>query len=107
MAFKSDYAYDLKGQGIQSILKGLYYEKSWKFGTFDFILQNRLFGKTENNVFTAIDLLATNIQRGRDHGLQPYIKYVELCHGIIVKNFTDLNGLVSKGSISILQSLYE
>ncbi|CAF0930096.1 unnamed protein product [Brachionus calyciflorus] len=107
MAFKSDYAYDSKAEGIQSILSGTINDRCWKFGSFGFELQNRLFGKTENNIFSAVDLLATNIQRGRDHGLQPYVKYVKHCHGIDVTTFDDLKTLILSPNIASLQSVYE
>ncbi|CAF0805368.1 unnamed protein product [Brachionus calyciflorus] len=105
--FKSDYAYDVKGQGIHSILKGIIKDNCWKFGTFGLELQNYLFAKIENNTYSATDLLATNIQRGRDHGLQPYTKYVKHCHGIDVKSYDDLKDLLSSTARTILQSVYE
>ncbi|RNA39528.1 Peroxidasin, partial [Brachionus plicatilis] len=87
MSFKSDWAYNIKGEGIQSILRGMVTDKCKKFGSFGFELQNKLFGKIENNEFTAIDLLSANIQRGRDHGIRPYVDYVKICHGIDAKDF--------------------
>ena len=106
ITFKSDSAYDITAQGINSMMKGIVYDKCWKFGTFGLELQNYLFGKTENNIFTATDLLATNIQRGRDHGLQPYIKYVKYCHGINVTSFDDLE-FIAGNSRAILAEVYE
>lgn len=106
MTFKSDLSYDIRAQGINSILKGIIKNNCWRFGTFGNELQNNLFGKIENNVFTAVDLLATNIQRGRDHGLKPYIHYVKECHAIDVKTFADLRSLMNRKSISLLEAVY-
>jgi hypothetical protein len=42
---------------------------AWKFGTYGFDLQNNLFQKTFSNGTTiSADLLALNINRGREHG---------------------------------------
>jgi len=50
-----------------------------------------------NGSTSASDLLAINIQRGRDHGLQPYYKYVQSCFGITVTSFTSLSSLITSG----------
>ena len=71
---------------------------SWKFGTFGTELQNNLFqnGELRNSpLFRAVDLLSTNINRGRDHGLKPYVHYVRMCHNIVVNNFNDLRPLMN------------
>ena len=107
MDFKSDHAYDAEGQGIDSLFRGVIKERGWEWGSFGFDLQNRLEGKFENNIFTAIDLLAKNILRGRDHGLQPYIKYVKYCHNIDIKRFDDLRVLMSSKSVDRLRSVYQ
>ena len=55
-------------------------------------LQNNLFQTTYANGTTyAIDLLAFNINRGRDHGLQPYINYIKQCFNVTIKTFADLS----------------
>lgn len=42
-----------------------------------------------------VDLSALNIQRGRDHGLAPYIHYVHYCGNKHIKSFRDLSKLIS------------
>ena len=83
---------------------------AWKYGTFGFELQSNLFENGEprnSSLFRAFDLLATNVQRGRDHGLQSYIHYVEMCHNMTVKSFDDLKPLMSTIKIQALKSVYE
>ena len=40
-----------------------------------------------------LDLVAVNIQRGRDHGLPGYNKYKEICTGEKAKDFNDLRSV--------------
>jgi hypothetical protein len=43
-----------------------------------------------------IDLVALNIQRGRDHGLPGYVKYREICRVGRATSFNDLQNNISK-----------
>ena len=88
---------------------GLIKDLAWKFGTYGNELQSNLFqnGMPDNSHQKAVDLLATNINRGRDHGLKPYIYYVKACHGTIINNFNDLRRLINGPMIDALQSVYE
>ena len=71
-------------------------------------LQNHLFEKVEaDGSITAIDLAATNINRGRDHGLPPYVKYRELCGLKPALTFQDLIGEMTQDVINKLASAYE
>ena len=48
-----------------------------------------------NNLFDGepmgFDLVALNIQRGRDHGIPGYVKYREICQVGRVRSFEDLS----------------
>lgn len=51
----------------------------------------------ENELGIGYDLLAGDIMRGRDNGLQPYYKYVELFgKPKVVRNWSDLQGLIQR-----------
>ncbi|XP_055951598.1 peroxidase-like [Argiope bruennichi] len=56
------------------------------------------------------DLASINIQRGRDHGLPPYIQIVKFCSegAIIISSFDDLYklGLMSKDNADLLKTTY-
>ena len=43
-----------------------------------------------------VDLVALNIQRGRDHGLPGYVRYREICRVGRAKSFNDLQNNISK-----------
>ena len=109
VAFKTQYAYDSVLQGLNSIFLGLTTDLAWKFGTYGNELQNNLFqnGQPDYSRHKANDLLATNINRGRDHGLKSYIDYVKSCHSIVVNSFKDLKSLMNGPSIQQLESIYE
>ena len=71
-------------------------------------LQNHLFEEVEDDgTVIAIDLAATNIQRGRDHGIPAYFKYRNACGMRLAKNFQDLADTISDNKINMLQSVYE
>lgn len=91
-------------------------DAAWKFGTLSMAMQNRLFSTTFANgtayadgTTSAQDLLSINIQRGRDHGLQSYVKYLKTCLNIDIKSFDDLNnlGLMNAFSSQALKSVYK
>ncbi len=80
---------------------------SWKFGTFGSSLQNNLFQQSTPKGMVTIDLLAMNINRGRDHGLQPYVKYVQKCLNITINIFADLSPtLMNAFNAGQLQKVY-
>ncbi len=69
--------------GLNSLLIGSLTDQAWRFGSFADFMQNHLF---ETNYTTsgvpgptvAVDLLATNINRGRDHGIPSYATFLKL-----------------------------
>lgn len=44
---------------------------------------------------THSDVLAFDIQRNRDHGLKPYVKYLEACKKIKINNWNDLRKFIA------------
>jgi len=54
-----------------------------------------------------LDLVAVNVQRGRDHGLPGYNKYKEICTGEKAKNFNDLRKVMSAEQVAQLESVYK
>jgi len=64
---------------------GFLNDPAWLFGTYGTGLQNKLFQTTyPNGTTNALDLLAFNLNRGHDHGLQTYINYVKQCFGYTI-----------------------
>ncbi|KAI2802967.1 hypothetical protein BLOT_007090 [Blomia tropicalis] len=78
--------------------------ESWdKF--FSDKITNHLF--EEPNSGFGMDLVALNIQRGRDHGLPGYNSYRKLCglHGL--RSFRDLEQVMESGSTNMFSRLYK
>ncbi|XP_038220492.1 peroxidase-like isoform X1 [Zerene cesonia] len=53
------------------------------------------------------DLRATDIQRGRDHGLANYIDTRAACGLPVPRTFKDMTDFISKPNVDILESLYK
>ncbi|XP_064108044.1 chorion peroxidase-like [Macrobrachium nipponense] len=54
-----------------------------------------------------LDLLALNIQRGRDHGLPGYTKWLAKCGYRNFNKFEDLSRVMSNNTIAALKSVYK
>ena len=53
-----------------------------------------------------MDLIALNIQRGRDHGLPSYNKYRQICGLPKVQSFKKLEPFLKKGSAKKMAQIY-
>ena len=52
------------------------------------------------------DLVAINIQRGRDHGLPAYVKFREFCGLPPVKTWTEMRSVMSDEAVDAFKQLY-
>ena len=53
------------------------------------------------------DLYSTDIGRGRDHGIAPYIYYVQYCSGIKINSWEDLHQLIPIQTVDKLKGIYK
>ena len=66
--------------------------------TFADDIINHLFEMKGNEKATAMDLVALNIQRGRDHGVPGYNSYRDACGLKRATKFDDLIDFISQGN---------
>jgi peroxidase len=94
---------------LDSILLGLTNEPTSKYDTnFADALQNHLFEvQLSDGTAIAIDLAATNINRGRDHGIATYNTMREKCGLKKATSFADLADSVPPKNIQSLSMVYE
>uniref|UniRef100_T1J5V8 Peroxidase n=1 Tax=Strigamia maritima TaxID=126957 RepID=T1J5V8_STRMM len=52
------------------------------------------------------DLVATTIQRGRDHGIPPYNAWREFCGLPRLRSFNDLRDMMSEDNIKLIEQFY-
>ena len=67
-------------------------------------LRNHLFESRQGR--GGLDLVAVNIQRGRDHGLPGYNKYREICTGSRANDWSDLEQNMDSQAVKKLRTLY-
>ncbi|XP_037529306.2 peroxidase-like [Rhipicephalus sanguineus] len=53
------------------------------------------------------DLFAVDIQRGRDHGVRPYVVWVQLCQNITITSFSDLSQVMPEETAQLYEQVYE
>lgn len=67
-------------------------------------ITNHLF--EEEGTGFGMDLIALNIQRGRDHGLPGYNHYRKICGLKPAQQFEDLQHFMRPGSAQVMAKLY-
>jgi len=106
---KVKYVYDMKANGVDALLCG----SLWDYGfagdaNFAHQYHHRLFetttkyGETRRN-----DLVAINIARGREHGLDHYNVYRKLCGFPAAYTFEDFSDTINYEGIQKLKQLYK
>merc|ERR1712107_135391 len=96
----------MKSQGfLDGLVRGMSEQGSqlWD-NSFVEDLRNHLFESSSGR--GGLDLVAVNIQRGRDHGLPGYNKYREICTGKKARDFDDLRKSTNPEHIAQLKSVY-
>lgn len=96
----------LHKKGIMDrLLRGLTIQRSQKCDrNFVKQIRDKLFAK---NAKFGLDLVALNVQRGRDHGLPSYTEFRELCGFGKVKKYKDLKKDISFRNRRALKNTYE
>jgi peroxidase len=94
---------------MESILRGMINEPVSKYDTnFADTLQNHLFeSRLSDGSVIAIDLAATNINRGRDHGIPPYNVARQKCGFRKAQSFQDLVDLIPADKVQVLSNIYQ
>ncbi|XP_076311583.1 salivary peroxidase/catechol oxidase-like [Tachypleus tridentatus] len=90
---------------VDNLLRGLFRQPAQQFDSFvTEQLTNHLFQPAGNNF--GMDLIALNIQRGRDHGIPGYNAWREKCGLPRARNFEDLLMWMTPASVIAFESLY-
>ncbi|XP_022240998.1 chorion peroxidase-like [Limulus polyphemus] len=91
---------------LDSTLKGLMTQNAQAFDTFiSKGITNHLYRLRDEKF--GLDLIAFNIQRGRDHGLRSYTDYVRFCFGLSMTRFSQLLWFMPSSARDKFQKLYE
>ena len=87
---------------ITGLVEGMTIQKgeAWD-NTFADDIINHLFEMKGNEKATAMDLVALNIQRGRDHGVPGYNSYRDACGLKRATEFDDLIDFILQGNITL------
>ena len=97
-----------EGDMIDEIIEGLTIQAS-ETADNNFVqdIAEQLFDELNPNSKTGLDLVALNIQRGRDHGLPGYTAYLERLGRRKPKSFDDLRSGIDDFSVKKLEKVYK
>lgn len=109
IAAKCKYAYDERNNGVDSFVCGSLYDYGFAGDTnYAQLIHHRLFeNRNSQGDVTRNDIVSINICRGREHGLQGYNAYREVCGLPRATQFADFADTMSVESVQKLQSIYK
>nr|XP_027204017.1 peroxidase-like [Dermatophagoides pteronyssinus] len=89
----------------EELLRGLIGEHAHTVDPYyaDVVKQYMMKNKTQPHGF---DLVAVNIQRGRDHGLPGYVHYLKACFNYDAKSWNDLEKFIPRKTLEKFKRLY-
>ncbi|XP_056003153.1 chorion peroxidase-like isoform X2 [Ostrea edulis] len=88
-------------EGVEKVMRGLYIERCQSVDRFKSVeVSNHLF---EIGQGTGSDLVSTNINRGRDHALPPYMEFRKMCKLYTTNKFSRLVDHSPKNRILLSQ----
>ena len=91
---------------LDSLVRGMSQQASASFdNSFVEDLRNNLFESAPGR--GGLDLVAINVQRGRDHGIPGYNKYREICLGSKVTDWDDFTNTIAPAKVAILKVIYK
>ncbi|XP_040357587.1 peroxidase [Ixodes scapularis] len=91
---------------MDNVVRGLLRQSSQDYDSFVTIGVSQHLYRLRNESY-GLDLIALNLQRGREHGLRPYIDYLTYCTGHVVNSFDDLLRYIPAKVVNQYISLYE
>ncbi|XP_022707611.1 peroxidase-like isoform X2 [Varroa jacobsoni] len=90
---------------LDPVLRGLFRQPGQQFDRFvTDDVTNHLY-RLRNDSY-GLDLIAMNIQRGRDHGIRPYVDYVRYCTGREIRTWHDLLYLMPQDAVQQISQAY-
>ncbi|XP_063827082.1 peroxidase-like [Ostrinia nubilalis] len=92
-------------ESFDDLVRGILTQSAADSDTFCSSQISNLLFKSRN--LWGLDLVAMDIQRGRDHGIASYNDYRELCGLWRARTFQDLSGEISQDRIYALSQMYE
>ncbi|CAD7091912.1 unnamed protein product [Hermetia illucens] len=90
---------------LSSLLDGMLNSNPHKVDLYykPIVLKNCLKSKDSDK---GINCMALDIQRGRDHGLAGYTKYLEKCANTEIRNWKSLETYIGTNELNLLKSMY-
>lgn len=95
---------DILADKYNDVIRGSLY-KNYHCGSYSDQILQFLFKSTDDGIGLALPPM--DIERGRDHGLQPYYKYAMHYGSREIKRFEDFAPLISLENISYLKKVYK
>ncbi|CAI6345034.1 unnamed protein product [Macrosiphum euphorbiae] len=93
-----------KEGALDDFIRGISFQSSQNFDRFfTKEITDHLF---QGNLNFGLDLVALNVQRGRDHGLPPYNEWRQVCGYEKARNWNDLEEYMDPQTITRLARLY-